>query len=1204
MVSAVALGLLAGAGKAQTVKADTTNTGSDSGNNTANAMVSTDHSTTSESTTSTSSTSSTTSTAGKTDTTSTTGNTQSSASTGTTTTGSVSTNTPSSSTSESGSKSTSNTSTGSTTNTSTDTTKNSTGTTTNTNTGSATSSSTAGTSTSSTTGTTSGSQTNSGSTTGQVTSGETTQYTKSNVSEDVSNENIGEGSAIYGKLTNQTAKDNFAKLNDTAKKILSAAIREGSSVELDKLTDKEITALNKMTLTKTEDSEYTMKDYDSITSKIVNREASSQIPLMKGDKIENMPGLASVKDAETGENAKMEIWDSWPVQDPESGYVENWNGYQLVVAMMGIPHKSDSHLYLLYNKYGDNNFANWKVAGSIFGYSNDPSTGQWSGSAMLNSDGSIQLFYADVHWEEDNNQKIATATIYLNHDNNSVSINRVENNKILFTGDGTVYQNYDQWKNGSDRSSDNPQLRDAHVFKDSDGTYYLAFETATGNNGDDPADGENMYEWGRYGGNASYNLSEFFKLVNDDTMSTKAKVANGAIGFLKLDMSDPKNPKIAVDATGKQELYKPLVKTILSGDEIERPDLIKLNGKYYLFTDGRLTRAADTDLVVKANTTIGDNVAMLGFVSDRVDGGYVPLNGDGLVLGASVPSTWRTATYSYYVVKINPKNLKSDKITVGGVTYDKDYFVNHVVLVNAYMSNRAEMAGKDKDATLGPSFLVLIDGNKSKVLAESTTDQGVWDWNEGSAKPEFTATSVKEAKASTDSYIYQVKIKGYNYLYKDTGADGSIHMQTGFQYVPAKDQTYYYDPATGHMLYGFQKIDGKTYYLDPTTGARVYGQVKIDGQSYYFDANAVMQTGFQKIGDKTYYYDATTGQMLYGLQKIGDKTYYFDPTTGAEVYGQIKIDGHWYYFDKTTGAMLTGFQYIDSQKKTVYYDPATGQMLYGLQKIDGKTYCFNAVTGAKVYGQVKMNGKWYYFDKKTGAMLTGFQYIASQKKTVYYDPATGQMLYGFHKISGKTYYFNPVTGARYYGQAKISGHWYLFDKKTGVMQTGFKYIASQKKTVYYDTKTGRMVYGLRKISGKWYIFDKKTGAKISYQKVSEYLRLKTNSALYTAKGKKTKAKTYKKGKFLKATGVRVVKGKLYYKLTNGKYIKAGNATVGKKRTLKKNAYIYTKKGKKLVHAKKALKKGTKKVTYGSVVVFKGKKYYAVANAKYVKAANF
>ena len=1070
MLSAMTIGLLAGAGKAQTVKADTVDKAATEVK-AANTATTTTANTTAATTNTTAATTTTTT-----------------ANTTTATNNNTAAGTNNTNTTNNGTANTNQATTGTTTGTPDPANQGSTGTTagtpdptdpgsTGTNTGTKTDTKSTGNTTDNPGSSSDNTQTHPGSSTGNTSSDETSELGKQNVSEDVSNENIGEGSIINSYLTSQAAKDNYAKLNDTAKKIVTAALREGSTVDLAKLTETEINALNRVVLTTTDDNQYTLKDYDSIAKKIVNRDSSSQIPLFKGEKIVNMPGLEKVKDAETGEEATMDIWDSWPVQDPETGYVENWNGYQLVVAMIGIPHKGDNHLYLLYSKYGDNNFANWKVAGSIFGYSNDPSTGQWSGSAMLNADGSIQLFYTDVVYNGENNQRLATATINIGQNADGVYIKSVENDHVYFVGDGTVYQNFSQWQNGTNSSVNNPQLRDAHIFKDSDGTYYISFETATGDLGDEAESSTHIYEWGRYGGNATYNLSELLKLVNNDTLSQRAAVANGAIGLLKLDMSDPKNPQVATDENGKLLLYQPLVKTVLSGDEVERPDLIKLNGKYYLFTDGRLTRATDTDLLAKANSTIGDNVAMLGFVSDRVDGGFVPLNGDGLVIGASVPSSWRTATYSYYVVKINPANIKSDKVTVNGVTYDKNYFVNHVVLVNAYMSNRGEAAGKGLNATLGPSFLVLIDGDKTTVLAYSTTDQGVWDWNEDSAKPELTAASLKEAKASTDSYSYQVKKDGYWYLYKDSTNDGSIKMQTGFQYLAGQNKTVYYDPATGHMLYGLQKIDGKTYYFAPGSGARFGGQIKIDGY-------------------------------------------------------------------------------------------------------------------------------WYLFSKEDGVMQTGFQYLAGQKKTVYYDPTTGHMLYGLQKINGKTYYFAPGSGARVVGQIKINGKWYMFNKKTGVMQTGFQYIASQKKTVYYSPKTGQMLYGLQKINGKWYMFDKRSGAKISYQKVGTYIRLKHNAALYSAKGKKTKAKSYKKGLYAKSVGIRIIKGKVYYKLSNGKYIKAGNITVGKKRTLKKNAYIYVKKGKKVKALKGVQKKGRKKYTYGSVVIFQGKKFYAVASGKYIKSANF
>ena len=33
---------------------------------------------------------------------------------------------------------------------------------------------------------------------------------------------------------------------------------------------------------------------------------------------------AETKDAQTGKTETLEIWDSWPVQDPITGYVSNY----------------------------------------------------------------------------------------------------------------------------------------------------------------------------------------------------------------------------------------------------------------------------------------------------------------------------------------------------------------------------------------------------------------------------------------------------------------------------------------------------------------------------------------------------------------------------------------------------------------------------------------------------------------------------------------------------------------------------------------------------------------------------------------------------------------------------------------------------------------------------------------------------------------
>ena len=60
--------------------------------------------------------------------------------------------------------------------------------------------------------------------------------------------------------------------------------------------------------------------------------------------------------------------------------------------MMGIPNTNDNHIYLLYNKYGDNNFDHWKNAGLSLVIMKHPNSKNGPGSATINEDGSLQLF--------------------------------------------------------------------------------------------------------------------------------------------------------------------------------------------------------------------------------------------------------------------------------------------------------------------------------------------------------------------------------------------------------------------------------------------------------------------------------------------------------------------------------------------------------------------------------------------------------------------------------------------------------------------------------------------------------------------------------------------------------------------------------------------------------------------------------------------
>lgn len=208
------------------------------------------------------------------------------------------------------------------------------------------------------------------------------------------------------KSTNNTSKDininkGDSKANDSnsTKPELKGEVKEiakKAGIDVNKLTADQINELNKIDFSKKakNGAQLTYSDFKRITQTLIDQDPRYAVPFFNASKIKNMPATRTI-DAETGKVEDLEVWDSWPVQNARTGYVSNWNGYQLVIAMMGVPKTNDNHIYLLYNKYGDNNFSHWKNAGSIFGLG-DTTVQQWSGSATLNNDGSIQLYYTKV----------------------------------------------------------------------------------------------------------------------------------------------------------------------------------------------------------------------------------------------------------------------------------------------------------------------------------------------------------------------------------------------------------------------------------------------------------------------------------------------------------------------------------------------------------------------------------------------------------------------------------------------------------------------------------------------------------------------------------------------------------------------------------------------------------------------------------------
>ncbi len=110
----------------------------------------------------------------------------------------------------------------------------------------------------------------------------------------------------------------------------------------------------------------------------------------------------------------------------------------------------------------------------------------------------------------------------------------------------------------------------------------------------------------------------------------------------------------------------------------------------------------------------------MGYVSDSLTGPYKPLNDSGVVLTASVPANWRTATYSYYAVPVKGKANQ--------------------LLITSYMTNRGEVAGKGMNSTWAPSFIVQVNPDNTTIVLAQATNQGNWVWNDNSENNDMLGT--------------------------------------------------------------------------------------------------------------------------------------------------------------------------------------------------------------------------------------------------------------------------------------------------------------------------------------------------------------------------------------------------------------------------------------------------------------------------------
>ncbi|MBD1383134.1 glycoside hydrolase family 68 protein [Metabacillus arenae] len=417
--------------------------------------------------------------------------------------------------------------------------------------------------------------------------------------------------------------------------------------------------------------------------KLPEQQKSEQfkVPQFDGSKIENIPSAKG-----------LDVWDTWPLQNAD-GTVAEYKGYHLVFGLAGNPEDAnDTSVYLFYKKADETSLDSWKNAGRVFDDSeqfvpNDPhlkdETQEWSGSATLTSDGEVRLFYTSFSGKNYGKQTLTTAQVNVSQpDADSIKIEGVEDYKSIFDADGKKYQHVQQFiDGGAYNSGDNHTFRDPHYVEDK-GRKYLVFEANTGTETGYQGE-ESLFNRAYYGGSKKFFEAEKNKLLQSP-QKEKAELANGAIGIVELN-----------DDYTLKKVMKPLLASNTVTDEIERANVFKMDGKWYLFTSARGSKMTIDGITDK-------DIYMLGYVSNSLTGKYKPLNDTGLVLHHNLDPNDVTWNYAHYITPTKSKD-------------------NNVV-VTSYMTNRGFF--EDHKTTFAPSFLLNIEGSETSVVEDSILEQG------------------------------------------------------------------------------------------------------------------------------------------------------------------------------------------------------------------------------------------------------------------------------------------------------------------------------------------------------------------------------------------------------------------------------------------------------------------------------------------------
>ncbi|TKX45984.1 glycoside hydrolase family 68 protein [Halorubrum sp. ARQ200] len=353
----------------------------------------------------------------------------------------------------------------------------------------------------------------------------------------------------------------------------------------------------------------------------------------------------------------LHIWDTWLLRDRHGGIaeVDGWRlAFSLTASADLLP--GTRHDVAEIRCFCSRDGSEWRDAGPVF---DGGALGQrqWAGSALYD-DGDVYLFYTAAG-REDADELTYTQRIAVAHggsvtaDADGVEIAGPWTHETLLEPDGDRYETEAQSRGMT------YTFRDPWFFEDpASGETHLLFEANV------PAPERD----------------------GDDAATSERREFNGCVGVAASPTGDPLS----------WELRPPLLDAVEVNQELERPHVVVADGCYYLFVCSHVHTFAP-------GVTGPDG--LYGFVADRFEGPYRPLNGSGLV--ATNPSGARFQAYSWMAFAHGEEVLLQS-------------FLNYHDFAGDSLDAVAELPEAEQRArfggTLAPTLRLAVDGDETRLL--------------------------------------------------------------------------------------------------------------------------------------------------------------------------------------------------------------------------------------------------------------------------------------------------------------------------------------------------------------------------------------------------------------------------------------------------------------------------------------------------------